>query len=248
MKKIPFRLQRFLIGAVLALLTTNALAAASVQIWPINPVIRSEENATGLWLENRGNKEVTLQVRTFSWEQEAGDVYSNQKNIIASPPVFTVPAGEKQLIRLTKVGSVEPGVEDAYRVIVDEVPVNNKDPDNQGTLLKFQMRYSIPLFVYGEGAQPLKEEGEDSSGFLEDGLSWRIVDNMLEISNSSNHHVRLTAASIVNGSHEVSQGNELLGYVLANSSNRWPLPDGLNNQSSLKVQVNGGDAVIINKG
>ncbi len=231
----------------MALLTTNAWAAASVQIWPINPVIKAEEKATGLWLENRGNEEVTLQVRVFAWEQDAGDAYANQKTIMPSPPVFSLPSGEKQLIRLTKIGDVAPGIEDAYRIIVDEVPVKSGSSDVQGSLLKFQMRYSIPLFAYGDGAQPMTEQGDPTLRTLENGLSWRIVDGQLEIRNSSNHHVRLTEARIVNGETELAQGNELLGYVLAHSTNRWPVPKGMSKQSSLKVKVNGGDAILVHK-
>jgi P pilus assembly chaperone PapD len=41
----------------------------------------------------------------------------------------------------------------AYRIIVDEIP----QPDAKAEPaigLKLQMRYSIPLFVYGQGSRP----------------------------------------------------------------------------------------------
>ncbi|MGQ0335150.1 fimbrial biogenesis chaperone [Halomonas elongata] len=241
-------LKNCLLAAAMMLMTASAWGAASVQIWPINPVLKADENATALWLENRGAQEVTLQVRVFAWGQESGDIYSTQNEIMASPPVFTVPVGEKQLIRLTKTGNVQAGVENAYRVIVDEVPVKDKVSSDQGSALKFQMRYSVPLFVYGTGKEPLEKKGSDAQNLQEgQSLSWRIVDNMLEISNASDHHVRLTGASVVNNGKEFSLENGLLGYVLGNSSNRWPLPAGLNGQSILKGQVNGGEAIVIKK-
>lgn len=58
--------------------------------------------------------------------------------------------GNKQLIRLIKQTKAPDGAEQAYRIIVDEIPSS----DNAGTPpmgLKIQMRYSLPLFVYGQG-------------------------------------------------------------------------------------------------
>lgn len=105
-----------------------------------------------------------MQVRIVRWKQEGGyERYSAQQDVVASPPIVTIGKGSKQLIRLIKQGTVPLGVEQAYRIIVDEIP----QPDAKAEPaigLKLQMRYSIPLFVYGQGIPTLKEGGASCAG------------------------------------------------------------------------------------
>ncbi len=74
-----------------------------------------------------------------------------------APPILRVDKGGKQLIRLIKQAPVPQGKEVAYRIIVDEIPqpTDNTKPQIG---LRLQMRYSIPLFVYGAGV-PVESEG-----------------------------------------------------------------------------------------
>jgi hypothetical protein len=65
------------------------------------------------------------------------------------------------------------GVEQAYRIIVDEIP----QPDAKAEPaigLKLQMRYSIPLFVYGQGIPTIKE-GAHHALVETKNLSWRVT-------------------------------------------------------------------------
>lgn len=83
-----------------------ALAATSVLIWPIDPVLEAGQKAGALWLENRGTVAASLQVRVFAWRQgRFEEQFSAQREIIGSPPVATVAPGQKQLIRLTRTGA-----------------------------------------------------------------------------------------------------------------------------------------------
>ncbi|MBF4190273.1 molecular chaperone, partial [Serratia ureilytica] len=47
----------------------QAFAAASILIWPIDPVIEDNQQATALWLENRDSKPVYMQIRVLGWQQ-----------------------------------------------------------------------------------------------------------------------------------------------------------------------------------
>lgn len=38
-------------------------AASSVLIWPIDPVLEADQQASALWLENRGTETANLQIR-----------------------------------------------------------------------------------------------------------------------------------------------------------------------------------------
>ncbi|CFQ33442.1 molecular chaperone [Yersinia aleksiciae] len=202
-------------------------AASSVLIWPVDPVIASNEKATALWLENKDSQPVYLQIRVLSWQQQAGkDDYNSQSAIIASPPVATILPGKRQLIRLIKNTQVPAGQEQAFRVLVDEIP--RKDPNedapspslNMG--LKFQMRYSIPLFIYGDGLKP--EDTNNPATFFPLNLSHAFVkdkgEQWLAIRNQGQTHARISQVSIQNK----SINNGLMGYVLPGNEMRFPAP------------------------
>ena len=131
-------------------------AASSVLIWPIDPVLEADQQASALWLENRGNETANLQIRVFAWSQGGFDEqYQNQRDVIGSPPVAKIEPGQKQLVRLTRTREVPPGQELAYRIIIDEIPAAAPEtPAADGktaAAIRFQMRYSVPLFAYGTG-------------------------------------------------------------------------------------------------
>lgn len=192
----------------------HAQAANSVMIWPIDPAINPEDKASELWLENRGDTTTLMQVRIFAWQQtDNQEQYQTQQQVAASPPLVRIEPGQKQLVRLIKQIPPAAGKEMAYRVVLDEIPTPRSAGENQAGL-NFQMRYSVPLFVYGDGVNRDNTHPD---------LSWQVVNSggerYLQVTNRGNGHARLSNLNI--GGRKL--GNGLFGYVLANSSNRWPL-------------------------
>ena len=220
-------LRALLLLFIMALMPA-AHAANSLMIWPIDPAINPDEKASELWLENRGNTTTMMQVRIFSWLQVGGqEQYQTQQQVVASPPMVRLEPGQKQLVRLIKQGPPEAGREMSYRVVLDEIPTPRTPGENQAGLT-FQMRYSVPLFVYGNGV---------TSDSAKPQLSWQQVDSggkrWLELTNRGNGHARLSNVAI--GGRRL--GNGLFGYVLANSSNRWPLTSSVSGELSAEVNT-----------
>jgi len=215
---------------LLATLTTSlAHAGNSVMIWPIDPKISSDQKATELWLENRGTSTTLMQVRVFGWNQVNGkEQYQTQTQVVASPPLVRIEPGKRQLVRLIKQVPPASGQETAWRVLLDEIPTPKEEGKNQ-VGLNFQMRYSVPLFVYGQGLDATTTEPD---------LSWRVVNeqgkSFLEVTNRSAVHARLSKVSI--GGRNMSEG--LLGYVLGNNTMRWPLSFPASSGSQLVAEVN----------
>ncbi|RWU19179.1 molecular chaperone [Pseudomonas alkylphenolica] len=239
-----------LLGCTLALLCTAPLqAATSVLIWPIDPVLEAEQKAGALWLENRGTAPANLQVRVFAWRQgDYDDQYQAQREIIGSPPVANIAPGQKQLIRLTRTGASPVGQEQAYRIIIDEIPPALPDAtaaDTPQAAIRFQMRYSVPLFVYGQGLWGKADASgqRDSSGVGKPALTWRQVSVQgrpyVEIRNTGPVHARLTDVVLQQGGQQRPLVEGLLGYVLPGASMRWPLPQAVSAASVLKGRVNG---------
>ncbi|MHA3735879.1 fimbrial biogenesis chaperone [Pseudomonas sp. Eth.TT006] len=239
--------------AVLALVIFGAgpaQAASSVLIWPIDPVLEADQQASALWLENRGTETANLQIRVFAWSQSAfAEQYQNQREVIGSPPVAKIEPGQKQLVRLTRTREVPPGQELAYRIIIDEIPAAQPPATEEGktaAAIRFQMRYSVPLFAYGAGLWSKEDSTRprDPKGIGKPQLSWRTVTvdgrPYVEVRNQGAVHARLTDVAIKQGGQHKPVAEGLLGYVLPGAVMRWPAPGPLAGDSALQVRVNGG--------
>ncbi|BAN96957.1 hypothetical protein E05_21910 [Plautia stali symbiont] len=153
-----------------------------------------------------------MQVRIFNWQQIDGqEQYQTQQQVVASPPMVRLEPGQKQLVRLIRQSAPPAGVEQAYRVVLDEIPTPRSPGENQAGLT-FLMRYSVPLFVYGDGLTHDSAKAD---------LSWR------QVSRDGKRWLELT-----------NRGNGLFGYVLANSSHRWPLNSPVSGELAAEVNKN----------
>lgn len=207
-------------------------AASAILIWPINPVMESDESADAVWLENRGTHAVTMQVRVVAWNQaNYQDDYTAQKEIVASPPFAQIEPGKRQLVRLVRQGPLPARPEDAYRLLIDEVPdAAPTRPQPQGMGVRFQMRYSLPFFVRGADVwtQPRRDKERDPATATRPTLNWRLstVQGVpyLEVQNTGTVHARLSRVRWLSDGKELVINNGLLGYVLAGQRMRWKLP------------------------
>ena len=221
----------------LALSVPAAQATASLLISPINPAIEAGRKAGAIWVENRGNSPVLLQARVFAWQQEDGnDRYSSQDSIVVSPPIVEIAARSRQIVRFVRASVAQPAGEAAYRILLDEVPTQKPASQRSERALaspgvQFRLRYSLPLFVYGN----------QNSASLQPQLQCAIIGkagkHLLEIYNTGSMHARLVDAAFVQDSRRTPVGKALLGYALSGSMLRVPLADGMA-AGSLSVKVN----------
>jgi fimbrial chaperone protein len=229
-------IRSLLLSALIALAGAVApVQAAAVVLWPVDPKIEDGQKATALWIENKGKDPVSLQVRALGWNQAGGeDRYADQDEVVASPPIASVPAGQRQLVRIIRRTTGTGAPEQSYRLLIDELPppLDAGKPAAPTAQLSVQMRYSIPLFTYN-GAAPKPDLHAQVE--LIDGKRF------LVIRNSGQGHARLVDLRTVSGGRRTMVTGGLLGYVLAGRTMRWPLPVQADAASSFEVSVNGAD-------
>lgn len=227
------------------LLFCQSLYAGSILIWPIDPVIEDEQNATALWLENRDTQPAYLQIRVLQWQQVDGeDRYSKQSDIIVSPPFVEISAGKRQLIRLVKSSSVPAGKEVAYRILIDETPREDSESLKKlkapGAGLMFQMRYSVPLFVSGAGVWTKQDfsHPRNIEKATQPRLSYRLLNKnnqqFIQLKNDGAVHARIS--QVTNNKRVLSEG--LFGYVLPGSTMSFPLAGTVGSNAKLEALVN----------
>lgn len=73
---------------------TGAACAGSFQVNPVRATLTASLPVGSLTVRNTGSEPAVVQLEVVSWSQQAGnDVYTPTKEILATPPIFTVPAG-----------------------------------------------------------------------------------------------------------------------------------------------------------
>lgn len=248
-------LARLLMLVAAYLLSGFLPAAAAVLIWPTNVFIDSKEKAAAMWLENRGNTLQTYQMRVYAWSHTGDkEELTAQNDIVGSPPIMQIEPGKRQLVRLIRTHTPPPGKEMTYRVILDEIPSVEPDAPDTANGVKFRMRYSIPVFVFGEGLSSQSMQGngkiEVDKAVAGHSLSWRIKNDRkqktLEVSNNGPVHVHLRNLTFVKADEMKTDPGGAAGYVLPGKTMSWPVTARMGSGSTLLGIINGKQLVKIN--
>jgi fimbrial chaperone protein len=216
---------RFLVLAATAV-WCSATSAASLQISPVIVTLSAADTAAYVHLDNVTERALYGQVRVFRWDQTIDeDVLANTDAIVASPPLIQIAAGRKQLIRLVRTDHEPIATEQAYRILIDEIP-SPEDPS--GTSVAVRLRYSVPLFV-----SPLSRSRAV--------LGWDIHSSAngsyLLIRNEGARRAQIAAVEVVSGKRRYLVSSGLLGYALAGRTRQWKLPAGVALDARSKVRV-----------
>lgn len=217
------------------LLASVPAAAGGLQVSPVSVTLTARETADGLTLGNVGDSTLHAQVRVYRWRQgEEGEVLEPSTGLAISPPMVALEPGASQLVRVIRTGPAPAAgaAEDAYRIVVDELPVADA---KAGGGLDFVFRYSLPVFVEPAGPE------------IQPDLEWKLVEVDgaigLEVRNAGRKHAQVADVAVrwPDGQRtELAPG--LLGYALAGTSMTWgtaepwrpTAPSG-----SLEVRING---------
>ena len=107
----------------LTLIPATRSSAASLTVSPILVEVSAAASTAAVTLRNREARPVNAQVRVFRWTQRDGeDHLAPTEDVVASPPIVTVQAGEDYTVRLLRITASPPQGESAYRIVVDELP------------------------------------------------------------------------------------------------------------------------------
>lgn len=218
--------------------------AASLQVAPVSLTLTPRQNADGLWLSNNGDAPLQAQVRIYRWTQAEGeDRLEPTRDLTLSPPMLQVGAGERQLVRVIRLGPPPDTVEASYRVIVDElpVPVAPDTPPRPG--LDFVLRYSLPIFL-----RPLSDADRAEPATPATPLTGSLVEvgnqTQFQLENRGTGHVQIAELVFVDPAGKrfvIRQG--LAGYVLPGATKRWPVsaPGGVDalRRGHFKARING---------
>ncbi len=198
---------RTLLQAALIALAGPA-SGASLSVSPILLEAVAPQQMATLTLRNTGAAAIFGQVRVFGWTQVNGlDVLSPTNAITGSPPMAEIRPGTDYTIRVVRVASQPVVGEEAYRLVVDEVPDASA---RRNGLVAVALRYVIPVFFLapsaGQGRLAWSIERSEGKSFL-------------TATNAGDRRIQLRDLTL--GGKPVARG--LSGYVLGRSQRKWPL-------------------------
>ncbi|RYZ04203.1 MAG: molecular chaperone [Comamonadaceae bacterium] len=230
-------------GLLLASLAwvASGARAAGLQVAPVLLEFGVAETAQVVRLSNSSDAPLRAQVRVLAWTQPGGaDQLQPTRDLVASPPIMEVAPGRDQLVRIIRLRPAASAGEEAYRLLIDELPAESSAA-RQGVQLL--LRHSVPLFVLPPGAIPaLEKRGKGESADLEVQARPAAEAVLLSVRNKGSQRVRLTQVSF-EGSDGQSAPVEpgLLGYVLAGQQMQWTVrlpPARLASGGTFKARLN----------
>jgi fimbrial chaperone protein len=189
----------------------------------VNPVIVHLDDAEDIQtvtLRNGGEDPIVMQAEASAWRVAGNsDRYSPTDKLVVTPPVFTLPPDETQIVR---VGLEDPAPSDrerAYRIFLTQTPSPSKrdaDAGDQPTAgLRLNLRVGLPVFV-APTAEPQAKVVWHAEREGDDGLS-------LRARNRGNAHFRLRRLEVTDEKGRVLAEASGPAYLLADSTRAWHL-------------------------
>lgn len=224
-------------AATLALATALAIALATAAPAPVqaaalrvSPVLIDGVGGRDATVElrNQEARPLNVQVRVFRWSQHDGrDELTPTEEVVASPPILSVPPGEDYTVRLQRVAGGEPAAEEAYRVVIDELPNPNRQRNGAVAMV---LRYLVPAFFFpADAAQPR--------------LRWLLLRRdgraVLRAENEGDKRVQLVDLGLRGGGRTAVVQRGLAGYVLGHSAREWALAGAVPTGGRLSVVAAG---------
>ncbi len=192
---------------------TPLCRAGSFTVDPVRVTLSAGHAVGALTVKNVGHDASVIQLETSRWTQQGNqDVLTPSREILATPPIFTLPPGGSQIVRVGLLGTLPTAGELTFRLVLREVPP--PQPIAQG--LRVALAISMPVFV--TAARPAFAN-----------LQWQAARATagrirLQATNSGNAHVQIGAIELSSaGSASPLVRENVATYVLPGSTRSWEL-------------------------
>jgi fimbrial chaperone protein len=201
--------------ALTALATATSAVAGTFSISPIRVELSAQQRTEALTVRNESSdREVVVQAQAFAWSQADGqDSLTPTRDVIVTPPVFTLAANAQQIVRVAVRRAADPKRELTYRLILQEVP---PEAPKNFTGLQVALRLSLPIFIAPQtkGAPNLLWAS-----------AWQ-TDGSLQVTakNQGDVHAQVIDFSVqAKDSATAVMKNSVVKYVLPGATTTWTL-------------------------
>lgn len=210
---------------------SDAVLASDFNVSPVLVKLSSASRTAALEVVNNSSEPIVIQSEVMAWSQENGiSSYQPTTEVLATPPIFTLPADGKQIVRMGMRRDVDAKTELTYRLFLQEVPGPPK-PGFKG--VQMRLRLGVPVFIDPQvAAAPV--------------LKWRATqdeDGLIKLTlvNVGNAHTQITDFVLrVAGNENLLAKQAIPFTILAGSSQSWilkPDPKVMINDGRIQLQA-----------
>lgn len=185
--------------------------AASFQVSPVRMTLSADHSTDVLRVTNSSDTPTVVQLQIVAWSQKDGeDVYIPSRNLLATPPIFTVTPGSQQVVRIGMRAQPDAKQETCYRLYLTEVPPA-PTPGFRG--VQIALRMGIPVFV-------------NPSVDTEPTLQWSVKqlapsDLQVSATNIGNAHAQVLKWELRSSDQSKVLTQDTGSYVLPGASHTW---------------------------
>lgn len=140
---LPFVMRRALV--IGGLLTWFCLGTANaMSISPILVELTPARRVASVSMTNPGDQPKTFQAQLLAWSQRDGtDQYAETDDLIITPVIALIAPGSTQIFRVAVRSKSAATVEQAYRLILEDVTEESRPQTSVGVSLRY--RFSLPV-------------------------------------------------------------------------------------------------------
>jgi fimbrial chaperone protein len=213
-----------------------AMAAHSgaLSVAPVRLELSAPELTGALTVTNTGTESSVVQLEATDWSQRNGqDEYAPSRELLATPPIFTLAPGASQIVRVGLRRPPDPRRELAYRLFLQEIP---PPPKIGSTELRVALRIGVPVFISASKSRPeLRVRARRAPGD-----EW-----LLTFDNVGAGHIQIGEVSVFpSGGKDPLASQRIAAYVLPGSQRVWPMkmrtPVPLDTSLELSIQSDRG--------
>jgi fimbrial chaperone protein len=194
-----------------ACMVSHAFAGV-FNVSPLRVALAPKHITQPLSLTNEGDEPLVVQVQPMQWTQENGEEVCKPTNdVLASPPIITIPPHGAQIVRVGLRRSFDPNRELSYRLFLTEMP-SAATAESIG--IQMRLRISLPVFVVSNTA-------------AKPALAWSLIRTqeggaLLRVKNDGDAHAQVAHIQLSEGDQLISKLNDAV-YLLPGSKREWPL-------------------------
>jgi fimbrial chaperone protein len=201
-------------GLVFFLATVGGAQAGNFSVSPVRATLSAKQSVASLTVHNNSDEPAVIQIELASWAQQAGkEVFTPSREVLATPPLFTLPPGGSQIIRVGLRRTPDQQRELTYRMFLQEVPPSPR-AGFQG--MQVALRLSIPIFVL-----PATE--------AKPSMTWKAIaaENgkvRLFATNTGTAHIQVANVTLSRSGGEEAAFQKVATYILPGESHEWTIP------------------------
>ena len=134
-----------LVALCASLCAAFSASAASLEIDPVRVALSAQQKTAVILIRNNSDEPATLEAKPVSWSQaDSQDVYAPTRELLVSPPTFTIPAHGTQTVRAALRRGADPTRELSYRINLQEIPPAMPAGVNG---VQVALKVGLPVFV-----------------------------------------------------------------------------------------------------